>query len=183
MLPFLQKFMRSLPKPDLKSSETPRLDAEGEAARKLADEDGRQAIRFVRRHAAEWSIDSKRIGIVGFSAGGGVVMGTVMQHGAESRPDFAAPIYAAYQNATPVPSDAPPLFIAIADDDQLIAPVTSARLYEAWHSAGKPAELHVFRKGGHGFGMKKQNLPSDAWIDMFQNWLEFGGYMKTGDTH
>ena len=47
-------------------------------------------------------------------------------------------------HGAPVPSDAPPLFIVIADDDKLISPNSSARLYMAWHSAGHPAELHIF---------------------------------------
>jgi acetyl esterase/lipase len=106
-------------------------------------------------------------------------MGAVMQHDAQSRPDFAAPIYAGYRTATPVPKDAPPLFIALADDDELVAPISGARLYEAWHAAGKPAELHIFARGGHGFGMKKQNLPSDSWIDLFKTWLATEGYLPS----
>jgi hypothetical protein len=49
---------------------------------------------------------------------------------------------------------------------------------EAWHAAGKPAELHVFARGGHGFGMKKQKLPSDAWIELFKTWLGNLGYLS-----
>lgn len=168
---FLQNFSKVLRPPAQDEAKPPALDQEGEAARLLADEDGRQAIRFVRQHAADWAIDPKRIGIAGFSAGGGVVMGTVMRHDAGSRPDFAAPIYPAYEISTPVPTDAPPLFIALADDDRLVAPISGARLYEAWHAAGKPAELHIFLNGEHGFGMKKQNLLADSWIDLFGHWL------------
>jgi acetyl esterase/lipase len=146
-------------------------------ARAWGEEDGRQAIRFVRQHAKEWGLAANRIGIVGFSAGDGVVMGAVMQHDAQSRPDFAAPIYAAYESATPVPADAPPLFIAAADDDKLVAPISGARIYEAWHAAGKSAELHIFVKGAHGFGMKHQDLPSDSWIDLFKNWMAAMGYL------
>lgn len=148
-----------------------------EEARLWGEEDGRQAIRYLRRHATEFEIDPHRIGIAGFSAGGGVTMGAVMQHDAESRPDFAAPIYAAYRTATPVPADAPPLFIALADDDQLVPPIAGARLYEAWHTAGKSAELHIFSKGGHGFGMNKLNQPSDAWPGLFKTWLASQGLL------
>jgi hypothetical protein len=70
-------------------------------------------------------------------------MGAVMQHDAQSRPDFAAPIYAGYRTATPVPEDAPPLFIALTDDDNLVAPISGARLYEAWHATGKPPVTHL----------------------------------------
>jgi acetyl esterase/lipase len=161
------------------AEETPPVDGpETKEARAWAEEDGRQAIRFVREHAQEFGIDPNRIGIMGFSAGGGVTMAAVMQHDDKSRPDFAAGIYPAYRTATPVPADAPPLFIAAANDDMLVAPISGARLYEAWHAAGKPAELHIFSKGRHGFGMKKQNLPSDFWMELFKNWLADLGYLS-----
>jgi acetyl esterase/lipase len=169
--PFLKNLFNVLPHPGPTVETPPVGTKEVEEARSWAEEDGRQAIRFVRQHAKEWAIDPNRIGIAGFSAGGGVVMGAVMQHDAQSRPDFGIPVYAGYRNATPVPADAPPLFIVAADDDVLVAPISGARLYEAWHAAGKPAELHIFSKGAHGFGMKKQHLPSDAWIDLLKNWL------------
>jgi acetyl esterase/lipase len=104
-------------------------------------------------------------------------MGAVMQHDADSRPDFAVPVYAGYRTATPVPADAPPLFIALTDDDRLVAPIAGARLYEAWHAAGKPAELHIFAAGTHGFGMKKQNLPSASWTDLLRTWLAHKGFL------
>jgi cholinesterase len=175
---YLRTLGKSLAANDTKSENPPTFDAATKAAIALAEEDGRQAIRFVRRHAAEWSLDPRRIGIAGFSAGGAVVMGPAMQHDAASRPDFAAPIYPAYRAAEPVPDDAPPLFLAIADDDKLISPNSSARLYMAWHAAGKPAELHIFRRGDHGFGMKKQNRPSDHWIDLFYAWMDSSGFLK-----
>lgn len=177
IFPFVQKLMTVLPHPDAKAETPPTGTKEVEEARGWGEEDGRQAIRFVRQHASEWGIDAHRIGIGGFSAGGGVTMGPVMQHDAESRPDFAVPIYAAYRTATPVPADAPPLFIAAADDDVLVAPISGARLYEEWHKAGKPAELHIFVKGQHGFGMKKQNLPSDQWLELFSAWLVNQGFL------
>jgi len=177
---YLQNLFKTLAASDTRSENPPVFDAATTAAVKLAEEDGRQAIRYVRQHAAEWSLDPRRIGIAGFSAGGAVVMGAVMQHDAPSRPDFAAPIYAAYRTATPVPADAPPLFLAMADDDQLVSPNSSARLYMAWHAAGKAAELHIFRQGGHGFGMKTQNRPSDTWFNLFYAWMDSSGWLKPG---
>jgi acetyl esterase/lipase len=176
---FLQKLDKVLEHPGSAVVGPPTGSATMEEARNWAEEDGRQAIRFIRQHAAEWGINPHRIGIAGFSAGGGVVMGAVMRHDEESRPDFAAPIYPAYRASTPVPADAPPLFIALADDDQLVAPISGARLYEAWHAAGKSAELHIFAKGGHGFGMKKQHVPSDLWTDLFKAWLADQGFMPS----
>jgi acetyl esterase/lipase len=92
------------------------------------------------------------------------------------KPDFAAGIYPGYRTATPVPEDAPPLFLAIADDDILVGPVSTAQLYEAWHKAGKPVELHIFASGAHEFGMKQQQLPSDRWSELFSHWLAAQGY-------
>ncbi len=178
MLAFMQNLMTVLPHQSRTEEKPPVGDEAAEEARTWAEEDGRQAIRFVRQHAIEWGLDPNRIGIAGFSAGGGIVMGAVMQHDAQSKPDFAAGIYPGYRTATPVPADAPPLFLAIADDDILVAPISAARLYEAWHKAGKPVELHIFARGYHGFGMKKQNLPTDSWIDLFKNWLAAQGYLS-----
>jgi len=145
--------------------------------RLLGEEDCRQAIRFVREHAADWGVDPKRIGICGFSAGGGVAMGPVFEHDARSRPDFAAPIYPAYRAGLAVPDDAPPLFLVISDDDMSIPPISTARLYEAWHKAGKPAELHIFGNGAHGFGMETSGKLPDPWIDLFGNWLKAQGFL------
>ena len=175
---FLQDLMKTLSANDTRGENPPAYSPAELAVMPLAEEDGGQAIRYVRGHAAEWGLDPHRIGIAGFSAGGGVTMGPVMQHDASSRPDFAAPIYPAYRTATPVPADAPPLFIAMADDDRLISPGSAARLYMAWHAAGKPAELHIFRRGNHGFGMRTQNLPSDGWINLFLAWMESSGFLK-----
>jgi len=175
---FLANLFKVLPHPGASVETPPVGTSQIEEARLWAEEDGRQAIRFVRQHATEWGINPNRIGIGGFSAVGGVAMGAVMEHDAQSRPDFAVPIYAGYRTATPVPADAPPLFIAETDDDKLVAPISGARLYEAWHAAGKPAERHIFARGEHGFGMKKQNLPSDAWIDLLKNWLASLGYLS-----
>ena len=175
---FLRNLFNVLPHPGPTEVNPPVGTERTEEARSWAEEDGRQAIRFVRQHAKEWGIDPHRIGIAGFSAGGGVVMGAAMQHDAQSRPDFGVPVYAGYRNATPVPADAPPLFIAATDDDKLVGPISAARLYEAWHAAGKPAELHIFVKGEHGFGMKKQDLPSDSWTNLLKTWLANLGYLS-----
>jgi acetyl esterase/lipase len=86
----------------------------------IAVMDGKQAIRQVRAHAAEWGIDAERIGILGFSAGGAVAIGAATQYDTQARPNFAAPIYAALWQDLVVPSDAPPLFLLVANDDPLI---------------------------------------------------------------
>lgn len=142
----------------------------------LAAEDGRQAIRVVRQHAAEWGIDPNRIGIIGFSAGGLVADQVTLRHDAASYPDFAAPIYGAPFEAIVVPSDAPPLFVLCANDDALSSS-QSLRLFSEWKAAGKPAELHVYSKGGHGFGMAQRGLPVDHWIERFYDWMRVQGML------
>jgi acetyl esterase/lipase len=145
----------------------------------LAIADGLTAIQYVRDHAAEFNIEKNKIGIIGFSAGGTVVAGTVFNSKGSNRPDFAAPIYA-YTGAlknTAVPVDAPPLFIAAASDDQLGLAPNSVKTYSDWLVAGKSAELHMYSKGGHGFGMRKLNLPVDSWIDRFGEWLKLQGML------
>lgn len=139
--------------------------------RLLCEEDGRQAIRFVRDHAAGFGVDPDKVGIAGFSAGGGVAMGTAMEHDARSRPDFAVAIYPAWRGELSVPPNAPPLFVAISDDDKQVAPMSSSRLYEAWHISGASAELHVFANGGHGWGMDAPGHLSDVWTMLLHNWL------------
>lgn len=145
----------------------------------LAEADGRQAVKVVRQRAAEWGIAPDRIGIMGFSAGAEVTMGDAMIHDADSRPNFTAPIYGPglLENVA-VPADAAPMFILCASDDPLLPATLSSRLYDAWKTAGKSAELHIFAKGGHGFGMKTQHLPVDRWIELFGGWLEAQGFMK-----
>lgn len=145
----------------------------------MAIADGREAVKYVRVHASEFGIDPGRIGLMGFSAGGTVTAGTAFTYTAESRPDFVAPVYAytgtLKDNA--VPADAPPIFLVAATDDQLGLAPHSVELYNKWMAAGKPAELHMYTKGGHGFGMRRQYLPSDTWIDRFGDWLEVQGLL------
>ncbi len=144
--------------------------------RGLAIADGRRAVQIVRERAAEWGVRRDRIGVIGFSAGGTVASGVALQHDEASRPDFAAPIYGAPWEDVAVPADAPPLFMALASDDDM-AVRTSLPLYSKWRDAGHPVELHIFSKGGHGFGMRKQGLPSDRWIDLFGEWLKAQGLL------
>jgi acetyl esterase/lipase len=147
---------------------------------KLAMADGQAAVGYVRQHAKEYGVNPERIGIMGFSAGGTVTASVAYNYTAQTRPSFAAPIYLEYEWAIkgPVPSDAPPIFILAATDDPLGLASHSVALYSDWTKAKKSAELHVLSKGGHGFGMRKQNLPSDHWIERFAEWLEVRGLLN-----
>jgi acetyl esterase/lipase len=146
----------------------------------LAVADGLAAVTYVRQHAAEWGVSADRVGIIGFSAGGRVTAGVAFHYLAEGRPAFVAPIYAGGEISkdVPVPSDAPPMFVAAATDDSLGLAPDSVALYQRWMDAHKSAELHMYAKGGHGFGMRKHDLPTDHWIDRFAEWLELQGFLN-----
>lgn len=146
---------------------------------KLATADGLAAIDYVRKHAGEYGIEPDRIGIIGFSAGGMVSASVAHQYSPATRPDFVASIYPAWKQSSDVkiPSDAPPLFVLAATDDQFGLAPDSVALYQEWAGAGKSAELHLYAKGGHGFGMRVQNLPTDRWIDRYTDWLGMLGLL------
>lgn len=146
----------------------------------LAMADGKQALTYVRSHATEYHLDAKKIGVIGFSAGGTVAIATAFNYTAENRPDFMASIYGYLPPGVfgQPAADAPPLFVAAATDDQLKLVPSSLELYTKWLNSGHPAEMHIYAKGGHGFGMAKQNLPSDSWIDRFTDWLKFNKYIN-----
>lgn len=171
MLAFRADLHKRLDKPGQTDTAPPGREFMRET-RKLGEEDGRQAIRFARAHATELGIDPRRIGIAGYSAGGGVAMGAALRHDAPSRPDYAVAIYPAWRaELLPVPANAPPLFLAVSDDDPQVAPMSTSRLYEAWHAAGASAELHVFANGGHGWGMDRHGTLPDIWTTLLENWL------------
>jgi lysophospholipase L1-like esterase len=80
-----------------------------------------------------------------------------------------------------IKSDAPPMFLAAASDDGFGLAPHSIDLYNKWLAAKHSVELHLYAKGNHGFGMRKQNLPTDAWIDRFGDWLGLNGLLKPID--
>ena len=148
---------------------------------KLAMADGNASIGYVRRHAKEYGVNPDRIGIMGFSAGGTVTGSVAFNYSPETRPDFVAPIYLQYAwviKPRGVPADAPPMFILAATDDPLGLAPHSVALYKDWAAAKKSAELHLSSRGGHGFGMRKQNLPSDRWMERFADWLRSTGVVE-----
>ena len=141
--------------------------------------DGRNAIAWVRKHAAEYNVAPNRIGIMGFSAGGTVTSSALFNYTKDNRPDFAAPVYPFFPPAMigTIANDAPPIFIVTATDDGLQLAPHSVELYSKWLSSKRDAELHMYAKGNHGFGMRKQNLPTDNWIERFYEWLGVQGLL------
>jgi acetyl esterase/lipase len=145
----------------------------------LAITDGLAAVTYVRQHASEYGVSPDRVGIIGFSAGGTVSSEVALLYAPAGRPAFAAALYSGgLANDAPVPPDAPPLFVTAATDDTLGLAPQSILLYQKWTAAQKTTELHMYAKGGHGFGMTKQNIPTDHWIDRFADWLQLEGFLN-----
>lgn len=138
----------------------------------LSIKDGLAAVEYVRKNAEYLGIDPNKIGFMGFSAGGAVTMGVGYNYSPDNRPDFLVPVYP-WTSAMPVsdcPEDAPPMLIICATDDPLGLAGGSIELYSSYLKAGKQVGLHMYARGGHGFGMRKQGLPSDNWISRFYDW-------------
>ena len=156
----------------------PELSKAVEPLRPLATADGEQAVRYVRANAARYGVKPNRVGLMGFSAGGAVTVWTMLANKPDARPDFAAAIYPGLlPDPIVAPKKAPPLFVAVADDDK-ISRGDSARLDAAWRAAGARSQFASFASGGHGFGMKRQDKPSDVWTDRMQAWMNSLGVLK-----
>jgi acetyl esterase/lipase len=152
--------------------------------------DARRAIRLVRSHGEEWGIDPKRVGLLGFSAGGELTaMASTRSEGEtagasdpvdrlSSRPDFQVLIYPGGKpESFEVTKDSPPAFLLVAADDRISAERTLAS-FSALRKAGVPAELHVYARGGHGFGMHEIPAPVAHWPSRLQEWMGDRGLLK-----
>jgi acetyl esterase/lipase len=159
-------------------------------------QDAQRAISLARHHAAEWKIDSKKVGILGFSAGGEAAARTALapvRHyertdeadDVSCRPDNAVLIYPAYlvndaktglREDVAVTKDAPPMFLAHAFDDPVV-PESSVYLFLALKTAGVPSELHVYDTGGHGYGLRSMDsLPVTGWTGRCADWMKRNGW-------
>ena len=146
------------------------VEGDRTAVLKKCVDDSKRAMRIVTDRAAEWKIDPKKLGFMGFSAGGVLAAEIAMRPEAGFRPAFVIPIYAAPPASIEVTAEAPPAFFAAANDDGLTATGT-VPLYAAWTKAKRPATVHVFANGGHGFGIRKTGKASDTWTDRLTEWL------------
>lgn len=145
-------------------------------------QDGQRAMSLVRGRAKEIGIDPDKIGFIGFSAGGAPVKYTALtterlydpvdQYDEVSfRPDFAAPIYAGgLPEGAKLTEDCPPFFMVITHDDW--SPIQVAEMYIALKKANISAELHIYESGGHGYGLRKTELPVTSWPDRMEEWMQ-----------
>ncbi len=132
----------------------------------MAIADGQQAIRLLRRDAAKYNINQNRIGILGFSAGGGVAIGTAVTESPDAYPDFVATVYGPSLVDVNVPAQGAPLFIAVMDGHRNVTNGCSV-LYALWKEAGRPVEIHVY---DHGNG-PASGMPIATWTDRLYDWL------------
>jgi len=137
--------------------------------------DARAAFALVRARAKGWHVDPDRVGMVGFSAGAMLTLATAL-HAPDAKPAFIATIYGPLAPVT-APSDAPPLFVALAADDPLFGN-GGFGLIDSWRSVKRPVEFHLYEQGGHGFGMYPKTTTSTGWFDDYARWLAMHGYLQ-----
>jgi acetyl esterase/lipase len=155
--------------------------------------DTKRAFRVVRAHAKEWGIDPKRVGIMGFSAGGEQVAWVTLKFDEgdpkatdpiereSCRPDFSVLIYPGWlrMDLTKVPKNTPPTFLTSAGVDDAFHARQSVEFYNALFEAKIPAELHIYRHGGHGGGISpRKGIPFGTWQVRFVEWAKDLGLME-----
>jgi acetyl esterase/lipase len=164
-----------------------------------AHEDAQRAMSIVRSRAREWNIDSRRIGVLGFSAGAHMAIMSSTRFSRlyaavdkadsmSSRPDFALVLYPgrmAYRHSNFVPNpgirvtqETPPTFLVHAYDDEM-NPVENSLLYAAaLRKAGVPTEIHVYAQGGHAFGLRQTGRSAAGWTQLAEAWMKTIGVIR-----
>jgi acetyl esterase/lipase len=136
-------------------------------------QDAEAAYAMIVNRAKEWDVDTKRIGMIGFSAGAGLTMHSTL-HSKTMKLAFIGPIYGG-MGPVEVPKNAPPMFAAIASDDFLFR--GQFGVVESWFKAGIPVEFHLYQNGGHGFGLGNPDRTSNKWFDAFTHWLDVNKFL------
>ena len=175
-------------------------------------QDAQQAMRVIRRNAAAWKIDPKKVGVIGFSAGGHLAS-TISTHYADkvyevtdnvsARPDFSLLIYPVvtmdttfthrgtrnnligldpteknvflFSNEKQITADSPPAFLVHSSDDNAVPVKNSIGYYMGLQKNKIPTELHIFQKGGHGYGLSPNGGTESSWPDLCIRWLKAMG--------
>lgn len=186
--------------------QTYRRELPDKAAGAAALADAQETMRLIRDQASRFGIDADRVGAIGFSAGGQVVLTLGLDEVEERRPAFIGNIYGAFfhkemppfppanlpyppgtpdeiwlrPEPVPAPGALPPIFMAVAQDDRAVKTGFDA-VERALADAGYRPEVHRYLKGGHGFGVRPQGLTSDHFIDQFRDWLDVIGMLDAKD--
>ena len=161
-------------------------------------QDAQRAIGIVRHHASEWSLDPKRVGLLGFSAGGNLTGHAAWDRGERTYPqkpdfddargpDFIVFVYGGgflekddktkFRAGFSVPADAPPAFFVVAHDDKT-NPIEATMLWLEYKRLNIPAEIHIMTKGGHGFGMRAGGNPINDWPARCGEWMRVMGFLN-----
>jgi acetyl esterase/lipase len=165
----------------------------------LPVQDAQRALGVLRNRSKEFGIDPTRVGVLGFSAGANLVGHLSWDRAARNYPqkqnlddprgpDFTVFIYgggfldsenpAKFREGFSVPKDACPAFFTVAHDDRN-NPLEAARLYLEFKKLQRPAELHIYASGGHGYGMSKKNTPAGLWFERCGEWMGAMGFLKS----
>jgi acetyl esterase/lipase len=161
-------------------------------------QDAQRAVRLVRSKAAAWGLDPKRIGMIGFSAGGHLAIATATNFEKRTyepidaidqvscQPDFAILAYPGYLKAKDrdelapglhIPKGTPPVFLVHGGEDLISPPEHSVVLYRALKRAGVPAELHIYADTSHDFGVRRGDRPYSSWTRSCADWLRKQGFL------
>ena len=165
----------------------------------LPVQDAQRALGLVRHHAQEWKLDPKRVGLLGFSAGGNLAGHAAWDRGPRTYPqsselddprgpDFLIFIYGGgfldnvdktkFRDGFTVPADAPPAFFLVAHDDKS-NPIEAAMLFLEYKKLKLSAEMHIYSTGGHGFGMRKDGHPINDWPERCAEWMKSTGVLES----
>jgi acetyl esterase/lipase len=177
-------------------------------------------MRLIRASAGRYQLDTKRIMVIGFSAGGNLAGLLATRHrdalyapvdaadALPARPDLAGLIYPVASLSAPythvgsrdallgagsslaeqqhystelhVDEATPPCFLVHAGDDGLVPVANSIGLYTALQAKARPAELHIFNEGGHGFGVRlPETKTASAWPRLFRAFAASEGLLPT----
>jgi len=163
--------------------------------------DAQRAVSLVRSKAGQWGINPKRIGMIGFSAGGHLALATATRFEKRTyepvdaidevscRPDFAVLCYPGYlkdkdkDELAPwlhIPAGTPPIFLVHGGDDLISSPNHSVVTYMALQRAGVPAELHIYATAAHDFGVRPNDRPCSTWTQSCATWMRHQGLLKPG---
>jgi acetyl esterase/lipase len=158
-------------------------------------QDAQRAVSLVRSKAQDWGIDPDRIGIMGFSAGGHLAIATATSFEKRTyepqdaidkvscRPSFAVPVYSGYlkellEKGMKVPAGTPPVFLVHGSEDLISTPEHSALMYLALKRAGASAELHIYARTAHDFGVRSSDRPYGNWTRACAHWMRDQGFLK-----
>jgi acetyl esterase/lipase len=161
-------------------------------------QDSQRAVSLVRSKAKDWGIDPKRIGTIGFSAGGHLAIATATAFekrtyepqdeidNTSCRPDFAIPVYSGYlkeelaNNKLIVPKNTAPVFLVHGGADLISDPEHSVSMYLALKRAGVSAELHIYADTAHDFGVRPNQRPFGSWTKSCADWMRQQGFLRSG---